>query len=144
MKDYLIHKIYTPMKYNKEFFISLKEKIYKSLESFYNNKTLDKTRLKLLNEILENLNIYKGILQKSIYKTITKSDIQKVEIFGEKNGYPAMILNRNNNKIIKYLGQGEDKWREAIAWPKLKKPYSDNFLDLIIAIEENEIIEEEK
>lgn len=72
-------------------------------------------------------------------KKATQSDVQKVEKFGEENGYPAMVLRRHNGKVTKFVGSGKDKWQEAIAVYSLKEPYNENFLDLLKAVEENDI-----
>lgn len=73
----------------------------------------------------------------------TGEEIDRVKKYGQVNSYPSMVLRRHNSKITKSLGAGKDKWEEAISWSELGKPYSENFIDLLKAVEENDIIETE-
>lgn len=133
-------------KYTNEFFKQLKEKLNKDINSFFSYKELDRKRLDLLIEVYKDFDVYSEFLNDKLYKSrkITKEDIRKVEDYGKDNNYPSMILVKQNDKITKYLGQGEKAWGEAFAWANLEEPYSSNFLDLLKAIEENNLYGEKK
>jgi len=152
----------------KEFFALLKQKLSDNINKIFDSKDIDKkvnalfdaiydlqiVRIRLgeyasVNKKIARLQKTGGYEQKYVYEPreeikikITDSDIQKVKQFGLENHYPAMILKRIDNKITKKLGASEEAWENAISWSELKSPYSDNFLDLLRAIDEKDFYRE--
>jgi len=128
----------------KQYFIQLKEEILKSIDLVYGKDLHNKIKGldKLASCVLE---LQKELSSKLINmnKTITTSDIQNIKKFGEENGWPGMVLKREN-RISKYLGAGKDKWEEMLSMATLKEPYNENIYDLVRAVIENDRYEKKK
>ena len=153
---------------NKEFFSLLKKKILSNINKLFSEKDIKKKvnafvdleydLSKIGNKLMcitsddypnrfENLKKERleltGEYDKEyvwmVKQRITKSDIDNVEKYGEKNNYPLLVLTADDSGFpVKILQEGKKYWDNAISWSKLKSPYNDNFIDLINAVNRNE------
>lgn len=116
----------------KQFFKDLKAKLLDSIELIYGP---DKER-KL--EGINNVKEYIGILEEelNIKLNTKKQQVNEDEIimYGAKNNWPAMVLRRDGDVVIKTLGEGKSNWDNVIACKYLKEPYSNNYKDLLTAV----------
>lgn len=125
--------------YTQEFFNKLKGKFKNDIEEFFKYKGVDQKRLEILKEVYKSLDEYKKFIESQVKKPSPKAiPLERVTAFGEANGWPAMVLKRDGDKIIKILNKGKDNWDNAIAWYKLNEPYKSNFNDLVNAVDKGD------
>ena len=61
-------------------------------------------------------------------------EIKIIKDFGEQYGWPAMVLKRNGNKIVRTIGRGKRIWRNIVLTSTLKEPYNNAFRELLDAV----------
>lgn len=124
--------------YSQEFFNNLKSKLKDDLKRFFEIKGLGKDRLDVLKEVYKSLDIYRDFLED---KVNPKTPLQKIREFGEKNNWPAMVMewNKAKDKPTKILGSGKESWENAMALCQLNEPYKSNFNDLVNAVDRKDI-----
>lgn len=70
---------------------------------------------------------------------IITQEIKIIRDFGLKHGWPAMVLKRDGDRVVKILGKGKNAWRNMAFIASLNEPYNNNFNDLINAVKNVDI-----
>jgi len=141
---------------NKEFFALLKEVLLEKVNKIFDEKDVNK-KIEAYSDIInaitplanelsrvvgpnefheklaDRLQKISGYEQQYVYiepeKSITEADIKKVEEYGKEHNYPPIEFGCSKSS------GGEEAWDNFTAWAKMKEPYSDNFRELLRAVE---------
>ena len=70
---------------------------------------------------------------------ILTKEIKIIKDFGEKYGWPAMVLKRNGDQVVKIMGNGKGAWRNVAVLSHLRSPYNQTCLELLDAIERKDV-----